>query len=507
MVVITGNDLTIEQVKQVAREKEKVKLDAESIKKINASRKMVDQLVLDNKVVYGITTGFGRFSDTKISSTQVEELQENLIKSHAAGTGNALSEEIVRAMILLRVNALAKGHSGIRLSVLQLLIEMLNREVTPWIPEQGSVGASGDLVPLAHMALVVIGRGKAFVKGKLMNGNKALKKVGLKPEKLGSKEGLALINGTQMMAALGAVAIYDSLNLVQYADISLSLSMEALEGILSPFDPRVHRLRPHPGQIKVAENILKLNSGSKLVLESRNDRVQDAYTLRCAPQVHGATRDTIIHVKDLITREINSVTDNPLLFPEEGDVISGGNFHGQPLALGLDYLAMAVSELGNISERRIARMVDASLNNGLKMFLTKHGGLNSGYMIAQYTAASLVAENKVLANPASIDSIPTSANQEDHVSMGSISARKVRNIIENVEQIIAIELIIAAQGVDLRTNKPEDNLGEGSRIIYKTIREVVPTLNKDRVLYPELRKVKKLVHRGKLVEKLQNYLE
>ncbi len=503
MIIIDGESLSIKELIKVARDGEKIKLKAQSSEKIKKSRKIVEEFVENNSIVYGVTTGFGKFSDTRISPREVIHLQENLIKSHSAGTGDNLSLEIVRAMILLRINALAKGYSGIRLKTINLLVDMLNNNIVPLVPEHGSVGASGDLVPLAHMVLVMLGKGFANVDGDILSGDKALNVKGLSPIKLKSKEGLALINGTQMMSAHGAIAINDSLNLFFHVNYALALSLEALKGILSAFDENVHKLRPHPGQIKTARHIRTLVKGSKLALYERADRVQDAYTLRCAPQVHGASYDAITHVQDILIREINSVTDNPLIFPESKEVISGGNFHGQPLALGMDYLAMAVSELGNISERRIARLIDSSLNNGLEMFLTKYGGLNSGYMIAQYTAASLVAENKVLANPASIDSIPTSANQEDHVSMGSVSGRKLLKIINNVEQIIAIEMLLATQAIDLRTDDPYEKLGIGSKKIYSEIRKIVEPLEEDRILYPELYKVKELIHKGDLKEKIE----
>ncbi len=382
MIVLTGNDLDLKDIISVARDKERIKISDSAKKKIKKAREHVDELVKKGEIVYGITTGFGKFSDKKISPGEVLRLQENLIKSHSVGTGEPLPLEVVRAMILLRINNLAKGHSGIRLKIIKQLVELLNKDVVPWVPEQGSVGASGDLVPLAHIVLVIMGEGKAYYKGELLKGNEALEKSGLKPVKLVSKEGLALINGTQMMAALGSIALYDSQNLITHADSALAISLEGLNGITSAFDEDVHRLRSHPGQIKTAEVVRKLTKGSNLAVYKHEERVQDAYTLRCAPQVHGASRDAINHVKDIMTREINSVTDNPLLFPEKNKVISGGNFHGQPLALGFDYLGMAVSELGNISERRVARLVDGSLNNGLEMFLTPQGGLNSGYMLS-----------------------------------------------------------------------------------------------------------------------------
>jgi len=504
MIILTGEDLNLDDIIAVARHKEKVKIADSAKKKIKQAREHVDRLVKKGEVVYGITTGFGKFSDKKISPGEVLKLQENLIKSHAVGTGDALSLEVVRAMILLRINNLAKGHSGIRLKVINKLVELLNNNVVPWVPEQGSVGASGDLVPLAHIVLVIMGEGKAYYKGELLAGDEALEKADIKKIDLVSKEGLALINGTQMMAALGSIALYDSRKLMEYADYAVALSLEGLNGITSAFDDDIHKLRPHPGQIKSAEVVRNLTKGSNLAVYEHENRVQDSYTLRCAPQVHGASRDAVNHVKDIINREINSVTDNPLLFPEKDKVISGGNFHGQPLALGLDYLAMAVSEVGNISERRVARLVDGSLNNGLEMFLTPHGGLNSGYMIAQYTAASIVAENKVLANPASTDSIPTSANQEDHVSMGSISGRKLRDIVENVETVLAIELIVAAQAVDLRTDSPLKDLGKGSKIIYKTIREKIDKLKEDRILYPEVEEMKNIIKKGVISKKIKN---
>ena len=499
MLKINGEDLKISDVLKVARDRGEVDLQEEAIQKVKKSRNQVEDLVKANKVVYGITTGFGSFSDTKISPEEAIKLQENLIESHSAGTGDLLHVEVVRAMMLLRANALAKGHSGIRYSTLKLLLDMLNKEVHPLVPSQGSVGASGDLVPLAHMSLALLGKGEVEFRGKYIAADEALEQVGLKPIKLKSKEGLALINGTQMMGALGSIALFEADRLSKYADIALSLTMEALKGIAAPFNELIHKLRPHPGQGIVAKNIKKLVKGSSLVLDEREDRVQDAYTIRCAPQVHGASRDSITHVFEIFNREINSATDNPLLFPDEDKVISGGNFHGQPLALSLDYLTLAVSELGNISERRVARLVDGNLNYGLPMFLTEYGGLNSGYMIAQYTAASLVSENKVMSSPASIDSITTSANQEDHVSMGSISANKIQKVIENLKSILAIELIVAAQAVEFRTNDISD-LGEGTKIIYDYIRTKVPALNGDRIISKDIAEAKKIVENSELIE-------
>ncbi len=503
MIKINGDNLTIQEVKSCAREREEVELTAEAEEKIVKSRKQVEDLIENKSVVYGITTGFGHFSDTKISPQEVLQLQENLIRSHSAGVGKAIPEEVVRAMMLLRLNALVKGYSGIRLSTINLLKNMLNCGIHPLIPSQGSVGASGDLVPLAHMSLVLMGEGKANFKGEELAGKEALAKCNLKPIQLLGKEGLALINGTQMMSAYGSLALADAINLMLHADISLTLTLEALKGLLDPFNNLVHEVRPHPGQQQVAKNVRKLVANSSLVLTKREDRVQDPYTLRCAPQVHGASYDSIKHVQEVIIREINSASDNPLLFAEAEEVISGGNFHGQPLALSLDYLALALAELGNISERRIARLVDGNLNFGLPMFLTEHGGLNSGHMIAQYTAASLVSENKLLANSASVDSITTSANQEDHVSMGSISARKVYQLVKNLTNILAIEFLTAAQAVDLRTANPQSDLGRGTAIVYKVIRDNIDYLGQDRVLAPDIAALAALIEQGTVVNSLE----
>ena len=506
MICINGNELSIREVIEVARNREKISLAESSIKDIKKARKQVEKVVEDNQICYGITTGFGRFSDTRISPQEVLNLQENLIRSHAAGTGESLSVEVVRAMMLLRINALARGHSGIRHKTIKLLVEMLNKNVHPVVPSQGSLGASGDLAPLAHMALVLIGEGKAKVDGEEMPGEKALNKRNLEPVTLYSKEGLALINGTQMMTAIASLVMDKALNLLQHADIALALTMEGLKGILAPFNSLIHNVRPHPGQQVVAKNVYNMLEDSALVLETREDRVQDAYSLRCAPQVHGASRDAYNHLKETVKREINSATDNPLLFPEEGEIISGGNFHGQPLALTLDYIAMALAELGNISERRVFRMVDGTLNNDLPMFLTRHGGLNSGYMIAQYTSASLVGENKMLTGPASTDSIPTSANQEDHVSMGAVSARKAMKIVDNLENIIAIEFITACQAIDLRTDYPQNDLSETSCKVYEIIREEIPQLQKDRIVSHDIEKMKDIISRGEMVREIKELI-
>ena len=473
-VSIDGNNLTLEQVVAVARSHAPVALHTTGRANILRSRRVVEQILKENRIVYGVTTGFGQFCDTMVSPEDSGALQRNLIISHAAGVGEPLPREAVRAIMLLRANSLAKGYSGIRLTTVQLLLNMLNKGIHPVVPCKGSVGASGDLVPLAHIALAMIGLGEVEYRGHIMPAPEALRLARLKPVALTAKEGLALINGTQYMSALGSLAVYDALRLLKTACIAACLSFEALEGIPDAFDHRIQAARPHCGQVAIAGVMRRLLAGSDLLTRKKHRRVQDAYTLRCIPQVLGASLDAINYVKQVLEIEINSATDNPLIFPDTGDVISGGNFHGQPLALALDFLALAVSELGSISERRIERMVNPALS-GLPPFLTEHGGLNSGMMILQYAAAALASENKVLAHPASVDSIPTSGCQEDHVSMGSIAARKAGAIIENVSWIIAGELLAGAQALDFQSHIP----GLGSRTAARLVREVVPHWNED----------------------------
>ncbi len=507
MHYINGENLNIKMINDIIFSDQKIDLTDKAKERIKKSRNTVEKLIEKGEVIYGLNTGFGKFSTKKISADKIIKLQENLIISHAAGTGEPLDDNIVKTMILLRVNALAKGYSGIKLNTLNTLIELFNSNIIPLVFEQGSVGASGDLIPLAHMVLPILGKGKVKYKGEIIDSITALKNEGIKPIKLDSKEGLALINGTQMMSSIESLSIIKAKRLANVADMALALSLEGLKGIKDPFDERIHQLRPHPGQIKSAENIRILVENSNLMEDRDDNRVQDSYTLRCGPQIHGATRDSISHAIEIVEREINSVTDNPLIFPDSENVLSGGNFHGQPLALSSDYLGMAVSELGNVSERRTAKLVDSSLNNGLEMFLTKHGGLNSGYMIAQYTSASIVSENKILANPSSTDSIPTSANQEDHVSMGSISARNLYKICDNVANILAIELLTAAQAVDLRTDNPEEDLGIGTYKIYKLIRNNVKFLGEDRILYPEIKTIKKLIEYNLFSNEINNMID
>jgi len=475
-----------------------VVLDEEAEERVKRSRRIVDDIVENDRVVYGITTGFGKFADVTISQDDCKTLQRNLIVSHACGTGEVFPIDITRAIMLLRINNLAKGYSGIRLSTLNTLIEMLNKGVHPIIPEKGSLGASGDLAPLAHMVLPMIGEGEAEYEGEILSGLEAMKRAGIDIVELTSKEGLALINGTQVMTAVGALALYDSISLIKISDIAASLTLEALRGIKDAYDLRTHIVRPHKGQIDTAKNILNLIEGSSFTTRQGELRVQDAYTLRCVPQVHGASKDAINYVKEKVEIEINSVTDNPII-TEEGDVISGGNFHGQPMAISFDFLGIAAAEIANISERRLERLINFQLND-LPPFLVKHGGLNSGFMITQYAAAALVSENKVLAHPASVDSIPSSANQEDHVSMGTIAARKARDIVENAIRVLATELMAACQAIDFREGF---KLGCGTQEAYNIIREEVEFIENDKIMYKELDKCTELIKNGKLLDSVE----
>lgn len=495
-IVLDGRSLTLEGVMAVARYWARVEIAPEAFARMASSRAQVEGILEKAAPVYGINTGFGAFSQVPISQGLVDQLQANLVKSHAVGCGEPLPEDSTRGMLLLRANALCQGHSGIRPQVVELLVDMLNAGVHPVIPEQGSLGASGDLAPLAHMALVLMGGGEAFYEEVRMPGGKALAAAGLKCVQLKAKEGLALINGTQMMGAVGALALADTFRAARLADITASLSLEALQGLSAAFDPRIHALRPHQGQALVAQNILDLTKGSELMDRAEPRRVQDAYSLRCIPQVHGAARDALRHVKQVLETEFNAVTDNPLLFPEEGDVLSGGNFHGEPLALALDYLGMAAAELASISERRLERMVNPQLSGGLPAFLVKDGGANSGMMIIQYTAAALVSENKVLAHPASVDSIPSSANQEDHVSMGAHAARKARKIAGNTLSVLSLELLAAAQAAELRGGKPSPF----HRELISLVRERVPFLTEDRELRLDIEAMGSIIRENAILD-------
>ena len=499
-IAINGENLTIDDIIQVSRFGKNVELSDDAIEKVKKSRKVIEDAIKDKRTVYGVNTGFGELASVSISPDDLAKLQVNLIRSHSVGVGEPFSIETVRGMMLLRANALAKGFSGIRLETLTTLVEMLNRGVTPVVPQQGSVGSSGDLAPLAHMVLVLIGEGEAFYKGERMDGLKAMKKAGSTPVSLQAKEGVALINGTQPMTSVGAHAVYDSLNLVKDAIIATSLSLEALRGTRAALDKRIHDIRAHEGQIDVAASMRKLLTDSEINQSHANcGKVQDAYSLRCAPQVIGASLDSIRYVQSVIETEINSATDNPLVFSDDGSVVSGGNFHGQPVALVMDFLGIALSELANIAERRINRLVNPHLS-GLPAFLTTEGGIESGMMIAQYTAAALVSENKVLAHAASVDSIPTSADQEDHVSMGTIAARKASSILENVKNVIAIEYMCAAQGIDLLAPLKASTPLE---IAKSVIRQKVEKLENDRPLAPDIQAIRKLMTEGMIISSVE----
>ncbi|MHA2025586.1 MAG: histidine ammonia-lyase [Candidatus Thorarchaeota archaeon] len=496
IVAIDGESLTIDDVVQVARFEKKAELAASAIEQIKKSRDVVERAIKEGRTVYGVNTGFGDLSSVSISSEDLAQLQVNLIRSHSAGVGAPFPVDVVRGMILLRANALAKGYSGVRSEVILTLIEMLNTGVTPLVPQQGSVGSSGDLAPLAHMVLVMIGEGEAFYKGERMDGLKALKKAGLKPLVLHAKEGVALINGTQPMTSVGALTVHDGLQTIKDAMIAACMSLEALKGTRAALDERIHSIRAHEGQTDVAASMRTLLPDSE-INQAHTDCgiVQDAYSLRCTPQVVGATLDTVRYVQSVIETEINSATDNPLVFAEDDSVVSGGNFHGQPIALAMDFLGIALAELANISERRINRLVNPQLS-GLPAFLTTEGGIESGMMIAQYTAAALVSENKGLAHPASVDSIPTSADQEDHVSMGTIAARKASVILGNVKNVIAIEYMCAAQGIDLLTPLKASKPIEAAKSMMRT---VVAKLEDDRVLAHDITKIRELMNAGTIV--------
>jgi histidine ammonia-lyase len=499
--IILGVDgMSLEDLAAIARRGAAVRLADESGARILRARGLVEQWLQEARIVYGVTTGFGALSDVIVPPEEAGQLQINVLMSHAAGVGSPLDEDAVRAVMALRVKDLARGHSGIRIETVRMLLEMLNRGIVPVIPEKGSVGASGDLAPLAHLALVMIGLGEAFVNGVRMEGAGALEACGLEPLELQAAEGLALVNGTQVTTAIGGLAVHDALSLSRMADIAAAMSLEVLLGSRTEFDPRIHELRPHPGQAAAADNMRRIIQNSE-IMSSHKDcgRIQDAYTLRCSPQVHGASKDSIGYVRRVLETEMNASTNNPLILADSGEFLLGGNFHGQPLGLALDFLCMAVAELANISERRIERLVNPQLS-GLPAFLVQDGGLNSGFMIAQYTAAALVSENKVLSHPACVDSIPTSANKEDHVPMSPISARKARDIVRNAEHVVAIELLCGAQALDLFTNlKP----GEGTLAAYGGIRQVIPHLDKDRVLSRDIDSMVRLMKSGRLLEEVE----
>jgi histidine ammonia-lyase len=499
---VTGDDLTLAHVWAVAVEGAQASLSDATRARMRAGREVVEAAAADPARTYGVNTGFGRLVTKTIPPELADELQVRLLRSHACGVGEPYPDEVVRAALLLRANALATGCSGARVEVAELLVECLNRGVLPWVPSRGSVGASGDLAPLAHLALPLIGEGEAWVDGELLSGGEALRRVGLDPLQLRAKEGLSLINGTQFMAAFGSLGVVRARRLALAADIACGLTIEALEGSRQGFRAEVQELRPLRGQAESAENLRRLVEGSD-VMESHRwcDRVQDAYSLRCAPQVHGACRDLLRYVEETVSIELNAATDNPLVLIEQGEIVSNGNFHGQPLAFGLDVLAMAVSELANISERRTERLVNPSLSEGLPAFLAADGGLNSGFMIPQYVAASLVSENKALAHPASVDSIPTSAGQEDHVSMGNAAGLKAWQVLANSERAVAIELLAGAQAVEFLAPLAA---GPGSAAARAFVRSVSPRLVEDRPLSSEIEAVATAIRDGSLVAAVES---
>ncbi len=499
-IIINGKNLTVEEVIRVTRHGEKVEISPEAQAAVQRARDYVDKKLESGDIIYGLTTGFGKFSDTLVPPEEVARLQRNLIISHTCAMGNPLSKEVVRGIMLLRCNALSSGNSGIRLSTLETLLEMLNKGVHPIIPEKGSLGASGDLAPLSHMVLTLIGEGEAEYEGKVMPSGEAMAQAGIPIVELAAKEGLAMINGTQVMTSIGLHVLQDAMDLLKTADLAAALTGEALHAIKNAYDHKIQDVRGHQGQKDAAENMRLLLKGSLNAQDINPRKVQDPYSLRCVPQVHGASRDAISYVYDAVTREINAVTDNPIIFPEEDQVISGGNFHGQPMALAFDFMKTAISELANISERRTERLVNPQLSEGLDPFLTKHGGVCSGFMIAQYAAASMVSENKIYAHPACVDSIPSSGNQEDHVSRGTTSARTAAMILDNVQKVLGIEIFAASQAIWLRGDL---GLAPATQAAYDHIRKLVEPVDEDVVMHYELKKFDEMIKDGSLLEAVE----
>jgi len=500
-VVLDGGVLPLEQVRQVARGEARVSLGARAVRLMRDSRAVVEAALSAGVPSYGVNTGFGHLADVRIPPDRLDQLQYNLLRSHAAGVGPPLSPEQTRAVMLLRAHALAGGRSGVRPELVRGLVRMLNAGVLPRIPRQGSVGASGDLAPLAHLALALVGEGEVLRNGRFVPARAGLRASGLRPVRLEAKEGLSLINGTQFSTALATLALLEAEGLLIVSDIAGAMSVEALKGSAGPFDERIHRARPHPGQLACAANMRALLSGSEIIASHRDcDRIQDSYALRCVPQVHGVARGAALHVRGILEVEVNSSTDNPLVFAPRrgargsGIMISGGNFHGQPVASALDYLALAIASLASISERRVERLVNPQLS-GLPAFLAQDAGLNSGLMLAQVTAAALTSENKVLSHPASVDSIPTSANREDHVSMAPIAARKAAQVIVNTRRVLAIEILAAAQALDfLKPLRPAPAIEK----VHRKIRRRVSFMRTDRVLAPDIAAVEEMILSGEL---------
>jgi histidine ammonia-lyase len=500
-LVLNGDPLTLAEIEQVSAAKCRVEISPAAVRRVAESRDCIDAILAAGQTVYGVNTGFGRLADVHVPPESLAQLQVNLVRSHAGGVGRPLAEAESRAMLALRANVLAKGFSGIRSELLELIVAMLNAGVTPVIPEKGSVGASGDLAPLAHLALVVIGEGEAYFKGDRISGGEALRRAGLQPMALRAKEGLALLNGTQAMTAVGALAIARASRLVRLADLAGAMSLESLMGTPAAFDERIHQVRPHPGQLASAAHLLHLLAGSEIRESHRehDTRVQDAYCLRCMPQVHGAVRDVLDHVTRVLETESGSATDNPLIFPmhsskaQEDGVLSGGNFHGAPLAYAFDYAAVALADLAAITERRIDRLLNPDINEKLPAFLSPHAGLSSGFMMAQIVTAALISECQVLAAPASCGNIPTSGGKEDHVSMGMTGALKLRQIVDDLERIVAIELMCAAQGLEFRLPlKSSDEIQRAQA----AVRTIVPRLEEDRSLAPDIEALAAAVRAG-----------
>jgi histidine ammonia-lyase len=503
LVTIDGQSLDLGQVIQIAREKIKVRISAKAVDRMRKSRECIEKLIDSGKIIYGVNTGFGKLADVHIPPDEIEELQLNLVLSHSCGIGLPIPSEIVRTAMALKANSLCAGYSGSRPEITELLISLLNKNIVPVIPQKGSVGASGDLAPLAHMTLVMLGLGEAWIDSKRVSGAKALKLAGLEPAKLGAKEGLALLNGTQILTAYAAIALYRAKRLIKLADIAGAISVESLLHSQKAFDPRIQNVRGYEHQIKVGKNFNRLLAESEIDESHKNcGKVQDAYSSRCIPQVHGGVRTALEYIENVVTTEINAVTDNPLVFIENSEVLSGGNFHGQPVALACDTLSIACSQLANISERRLANLLDSNHSN-LPAFLVTESGTNSGFMIPQVTAAALVSENKVLSHPASVDSIPTSANQEDFVSMGTFAARKALEIVENAETVIGIELLAGCQAMDFRKNlKP----GKGTGPAFEIIRKHIPPVQKDRLLQKDIEKIKELIFSNIIVDTVEQHI-
>ena len=508
-VVVDGHSLTLESFVAIARYNATVELAPSALEAMQKSRALAEKIAAEGRVAYGITTGFGEFQKVAVPKEMSNQLSTNLILSHCTAAGEPYADEIVRGMMLLRANALCGGVSGVRPLLVEMLLEMLNKGVTPVVPQKGSLGSSGDLAPLAHMTLPMLGKGEAKYEGVKMTGAEAMAKAGIATlDTLVSKEGLGMTNGTCAMTSVGALALYDSICAAQLGDVIASLSMEGLTGLRNAFDPRIHQVRGQKGQMLVAANMRKLLAGSEILDNCQSDRVQDAYALRCIPQLHGACRDALEYVREKVEIELNAVTDNPLMFLDDEAVISGGNFHGEPMALPFDFLGIAASEIADASERRTERMVNPALSNGLTAFLTTQAGVNSGFMIVQYAAASMVSENKVYAHPASVDSIPSSANQEDIVSMGTTAARKAKMILQNTQDVLADELLTACQAIDIRRrlNTHGQGLTPLHEAIYQHVRKEVAFYEVDREIWPDIRAVEKMIRSGELLDIVKEYI-